>query len=285
MIFAIKGALLALLVTTSLNVYAKKLINECQTIDVQINTIKLLDGVSVEMPLVANASDCLGAFEGNNSAFDKPIQNLGYDEDGWLNKEDYNAWWDGPGAFVNDVDLLDLDGDGAEDDPGWILVGKEEQSGFEGGVSSDGTLTYNHEQLVTLNHCKTGDEDNTSCFGGEAVKGQWVYTPPAQNPTGLLDLVGGDFFDQVAIIFKAGNAFAIYNFNVIDLGLDPALAGDYNFAFTGTWDISETLGSGLSNLSFWAKDPSVPSVQVPEPATLILMMMSGLFCFNRRNKA
>ena len=282
--FAIKSALMALLVTTSLNVAAKKTIETCQLIDVKITTVQLLDGSPV-VPFPANATDCLGAFEGNNSGFDKPVQNLGYDDDGWLNKENHNGLWNGPGAFVNDADLLDLDGDGDADDPGWILVGKEEQGAYEAGVSSDGNSTYIHDQLVTLENCKSVNGNNTSCFGGNAVKGDWVYNPPAQNPQALLDLVGGDFFDQVAIIFKAGNAFAIYNFNAIDLGLDPTLAGDYNFAFTGTWDISATLGHGLSNLSFWARDPSEPTVQVPEPSTLLLMMMSGLFFFNRRNKA
>jgi len=281
--FFIKSVFATILVSTSSIVLADEP-TACQLIDVQVNSIQLLDDSSNVVTIPdQNATNCLGAFTGNNSAFDKPVQNLGYDDDGWLNKEDYNNWWEGPGAFVDEADLIDLDGDGYADDPGWVLVGKEESTGFEGASSTDGITTYNHEQLVSLTNCKTAAGLYTSCFGGEAVKGDWVYTPPAQNPKALTNLIGGDFFDQVAIVFKAGNTFAMYNFNMVDFGLDPTLAGDYNFAFTGTWDISDTLESGLSNLSFWARDP-IHNVQVPEPSTLVLLIMSGLFFFSKRRK-
>jgi len=294
--FLMKNALLILLVGTSSAVLAEPptaSIDTCKLIDVKIETVQLLDGIEPVVPFAANASDCLGAFVGNNSAFEKPDgnaldnnvgTNLGYDEDGWLNKENYNDWWNGPGAFVDESNLLDLDGDGDADDPGWVLVGKEDQNGFEGETSTDGNLEYNHQQLVSLENCETVNGSSTSCLGGDAVKGEWIYTPPAENPQDLTDLIGGDFFDQVAIVFKAGNAFAIYNFNVFDLGLPPTFAGDYNFAFTGTWDISQTLGHGLSNLSLWARDPANITTSVPEPSTLVLLIMSGLFFIGKRRK-
>nr|WP_241242192.1 PEP-CTERM sorting domain-containing protein [Thalassotalea sp. G2M2-11] len=263
----------------------KKEINECQLSDLQITTFQLLDGSEeVELAVPADATDCLGAYYGNNSEFISPVDNLGYDEDGWLNKDSYNDWWTGPGAFVDQSDLYDLDGDGLADDPGWVYVGKDEGNGFKGQTSSDGSTSYDFiDNLITFTDCEDKKGNSTDCVGGNAVKGSWSYTPPAMNPDELVELLGGEFFDQVAIIFKAGSSFAMYNFSIEALGLDPVLAGDYNYAFTGTWDISEVLGgSALSNFSFWARDPVAESVQVPEPPTWILMM--AVFAFMVRRK-
>jgi len=280
-----KSVVATLFMGLSLSVYAKPAeIQVCQYIDVQITTIELLDGSGVNtLPVPQNATDCLGAYEGNNSSFDKPTANLGYDEDGWLNEEDYNDWWDGPGAFVNEADLLDLDGDGDADDPGWVYVGKDNGDGFIGETSTDGNTSYTFiDDLITFDDCKDKNGTASQCIGGDSVSGTWTYTPPAQNPDDLVDLLGGDFFDQVAIVFKAGNAFAIYNFSIDALGLDPVLAGDYNFAFTGTWDISDVLANkGLSNVTFWARDP-VGATEVPEPSTLVLMLLSSIFLLRRK---
>jgi len=259
-------------------------ISACQVIDVKVTTIQLLNGSAVTtLPVPKNSTDCLGAYEGNNSSFEKPTANLGYDNDGWLNKEDYNDWWDGPGAFVDEADLLDLDGDGQTDDPGWVYVSESNNAGkMIGQTSTDGNSSYTFiDDLITFSDCKDKSGNSSQCIGGEAVSGTWEYTPPAQNPDELINLLGGSFFDQVAIVFKAANAFAIYNFSVADLGLDPALAGDYNYAFTGTWDISDVLADkGLSNVTFWARDPINP-VAVPEPSSIVLLLLSGVLLFSR----
>ncbi len=281
-----KSVITTLFMGLSFSVYAKpQQIQACSFIDVQITTIELLDGSGVNtLPVPQDATDCLGAYKGNNSAFLKPDDNLGYDEDGWLNKEDYNDWWDGPGAFVDEADLLDLDGDGDADDPGWVFVSESNNAGsMIGQSSSDGNSTYTFiDDLITFDNCKDKNGNASQCIGGEAVSGTWAYTPPAQNPDALTNLLGGDFFDQVAVIFKAGNAFAMYNFSILDLGLDPVLAGDYNFAFTGTWDISDVLADkGLSNVTFWARDP-IGDVEVPEPSTLVLFLLSGVFLLRRK---
>lgn len=273
----------------SLNAYATPAaIQACQYIDVQITTIELLgDGGGVTtLPVPENASDCIGAIKGNNSEFIKPTVNRGYDEDGWLNEEDYNGYWDGPGAFVNEADLLDLDGDGDVDDPGWIYVSESNNAGtMIGQTIPDSTQSYKFiDNLITFNNCKDQDGVDTACFAddGNAVSGEWVYTPPAQNPDELTRLLGGSFFDQVAVIFKAGNAFAMYNFSITALGLDPVLAGDYNFAFTGTWDISDVLADkGLSNVTFWARDP-IGATEVSEPSTLGLLLLSSFFLLRRK---
>lgn len=77
-------------------------------------------------------------------------------------------------------------------------------------------------------------------------------------------------------MFKSGDQFAMYNFTIGDLGLDPVLPGDFNYAFTGTWDMSTTLnGHGLSNYSLWARDPIEPT-DIPEPSALALLSLALL---------
>ena len=254
----------------------------CNVADLKLESIQLLDGSPVVNVPPISASECYGAFKGNNSLFTKPTNgNLGYDNDGWLNSE--SAFWPGPGAFIEEGDLLDLDGEGDIDDPGWIYLGKDEGNGFKGETSSDGVNSYSFiDDLLTLSNCLDKNDASTGCVGEEAVKGDWAWTPPSTNPQALLDLLGGMFFDQVAIIFKSGNQFAIYDFNIGDLGLDPVLAGDFNFAFTGTWDMNTTLnGHGLSNISLWARDPIIET-EIPEPSTLTLFSLMILFIAQRK---
>ena len=245
----------------------------CSVDDLKLDSLQLLDGSpAVNIPPIS-ASECYGSFKGNNSLFTKPTEgNLGYDDDGWLNSE--SAFWPGPGAFIEEEDLLDLDGLGGLNDPGWIYLGKDEGDGFIGETSTDGLNEYTFiDDLLTLSNCQDKRDNGTTCVGGEAVKGDWSWTPPDTNPQELLDLLGGMFFDQVAIIFKSGKQFAMYNFEIGDLGLDPVLAGDFNFAFTGSWDMSETLnGHGLSNISLWARDP-ITEANIPEPSTLALFSL------------
>ncbi|WP_281559266.1 PEP-CTERM sorting domain-containing protein [Thalassomonas sp. RHCl1] len=246
----------------------------CNVADVQLNSIQLLDGSPVVNVPPIDSSECYGAFRGNNSLFTKPSNgNLGYDDDGWLNSE--SPFWSGPGAFIENADLLDLDGEGDVDDPGWIYLGKDEGAGFKGETSTDGVDSYTFiDDLLTMSNCLDKDDNSTNCVGGDAVKGDWAWTPPATNPQALLDLLGGLFFDQVAIIFKSGKQFAMYDFDIGDLGLDPVLAGDFNFAFTGTWDMSNTLGKhGLSNYTLWARDPTIETTDIPEPSTLALFSL------------
>lgn len=245
----------------------------CSVDDVKLDSIQLLDGSPVVNVPPISSGDCYGAFVGNNSIFTKPTNgNLGYDNDGWLNSE--STFWPGPGAFIEEGDLLDLDGEGDIDDPGWIYLGKDEGDGFKGETSTDGVNSYTFiDDLLTLSNCLDTNNNSTNCVGGDAVKGDWAWTPPTTNPQELLDLLGGLFFDQVAIVFKNGNQFAMYNFDIGDLGLDPVLAGDFNYAFTGTWDLDVTLaGHGLSNFTVWARDP-ITETNVPEPSTLVLLSL------------
>lgn len=202
------------------------------------------------------AEDCYGYVVGNNSDMDLPDDNLGYDNDGWFNMKT-GLWVDG--AF--DPELLDLDSDGTADDPGWVYMGKDDGQGFKGWTIPDAETPYTF--VDDLFSCSAAvDGTYGTCVG--FVSGFWKFTPPSTQPEILIDLLGGSFFDQVAVVFKGGNGFAIYNFTLSQLGLEPILAGDIKYEFGGKFDLSKTIvnnggqPAALSNISLWARDPFLP---------------------------
>mgnify|MGYP007011819572 CR=1 FL=1 len=264
----------------------------CSTSDVQVNFIRPLDqptGVNIG-PI--NSGACLGAYVGNNSMFLQPSQgNLGFKDDGWLNIYGYGAWfppsgptsvytefWDTPGAFIISLDMLqDLRTEGVFEDPGWIRLGKDEGSGFIGDSSTKGGLTYTFENnLLTFSNCKDIDGNHAQCIGGDAVSGEWSFNPPEISPPELFDILGGDFFDQLSVVFMGANTFAMYTFSLSDLGLDPILPGGTKFQFAGTFNLGNTLGGAISNVELWGRDPTGDINRVPEPGILLLMGLSLL---------
>ncbi|MBD3586611.1 hypothetical protein HHX48_12760 [Salinimonas sp. HHU 13199] len=262
----------------------------CGVSDVQITEIQVLDGSAAEqLATPLNATECVGSFTGNNSSFTKPVDNLGYKDDGWFNVDSYNGWWDTPGVFVEDDALQNLQGKG-EIDPGWIYVGKAEaDSGFSfnGATMDNGDTSYTFlDSLLTIS-CPT--QEDGIC--DDASSGTFSWTPPATNPDALMELLGGEFFDKVGIVFKAATQFVIYEFDLKELGLNPVYDGDPNYAFKGTWDVSQTLvktnkndktvSQGLSNVTVWARDPAA-IVDVPAPTTLVLVLFGLALVIRRR---
>lgn len=290
--------------------------NNCQTTDMWISAFRQVNAGAWNAFTKPNgdrqnATQCLGMFQNaNNADMDLPEldrtnidgNNLGYAGDGWMNyygnanglpayNYDSSPFWSGPGAFIGTDDLQDLETPGNKVDPGWVYLGKDEGMGannvsFKGSSSTNGTLTYNF--IDNLFQCAPTNPDNPldlagidgmswgSCSG--LTKGAWKYTPPATQPQELLDLLGGEFFDSTAVIFKGGNGFVMYEFKLSDLGLDPILAGQVKLEFSGLFDLSDTLinngsqSAGISNTSLWARDPFV-GAQVSAPGSLAL---SGL---------
>lgn len=256
---------------------------------IQITSIQKQSADSPPVLLPAGAgvpSDCLGVYNdktvypsGVYSFGSGANSNLGWKDTSFLN--DTSLF--GPyGAFVDQSDLQDLKDEGVFVDPGWIFVGKLDldTGAYESGtVKRDGFDSYTFEEGII------------DISGG--TSGTWTYTPPKYNPQTLMNILGANkFFDQAAVIFKGGNDYAIYNFSLKDLLLDPVVGtDDENYMFSGTWDMSKVLKTpngknpaGLSHVSLWLRDPSfVTQVQVPEPATVAILGL-GLLGLRLRRK-
>ncbi len=252
----------------------------CKLADIQITSYQKQDGSAATAVPSINASACYGAFNGNDDVSQLGF-NLGYDNVGWLNQQ--STLWSGPGAFISDADLQNLQGLG-NIDPGWIFFGKYTAGTFDPSSSNKtGFDSYNYaSDLIGLSNCKDKNNAAIACAGGDVVKGEWTYKPPVTTSQQLLDMLGTDkYFDQVTVIFKSSTSYALYNFNIAALGL-PAVVGssDENYMFKGVWDMSTTLltpngknPAGLSHISIWGRDPAFvqpPALDVAAPMSLAL---------------
>lgn len=259
----------------------------CSVDDVQITEIKKQDGSpALAYPSDADplsASGCIGAIEGNDYIYDIG-DNRGFKDIGMLND---TTQFPDSGAFLEPEDLLDLQGLGTKQDPGWIFVGKTNyNTNGSVGLIENGTIvngadsyTFNISDILTLT------------FGSDTKSGTFVYKPPVTNPQALLDVLGANkFFDQAAVILKAGNSYAIYNFKISDLGLPPVIGTEeVNFMFSGTFSLPGTFVTnggttpGLSHVSLWLRDPFGDSNTVPAPGTLLSLMLGlGLMLAGRK---
>ena len=125
-----------------------------------------------------------------------------------------------------------------------------------------------------------------------AGTGTWALTPDATVAQRAFSVLGKNYFDQFAIVFKAGNAFAIYDFTAGQFGVTHPSADEPVFNFFGTFDTSGTLRvggpngiknpAGISHVSIWARDPDFAELEpgtrstVPEPGTLGLLCIALL---------
>ncbi|MEE2022975.1 hypothetical protein [Alkalimonas mucilaginosa] len=274
----------------------------CDLWDMQVTKVRAVGSDSwLELTPEVSALSCIGAFTGNNSSFYDPVKNhpdyynLGFKNDGWMNYYgNQSPYWDTDGAFITSNDMLqDLQGLGPID-PGWVQMGKDDGQGFMPDSSRKGDKSYTYEQTVfSMSDCKDKNGLAETCVGGDAVSGNWLFSPPAVSPEELFDILGGTFFDQMAVVFKSSTAFAIYTFSITqfaDIGLGPILPGEQKFEFAGTWDMSDTLinkggqAAGLSNYTLYGRDPT-GSFVVPAPATIGLIGVSLLLMrlFRRKN--
>jgi len=277
----------------------------CTVADMQLTYYRALEPANSSPVTVGpiNAYGCYGMVSGNNSNFDNPDQNLGYDGDGWFNSPS-GIWPNLPGAFITAADLQDLEDNNIDDpdDPGWVYMGKDEGPVD---VDKDGDIDFYGFQGASIPDPDPLDPENQgykfvddlfSCSAslngtyGSCINytsAFWKFTPPSTQPDILFDLLGGTFFDQVAVVFKGGNGFVMYNFTLSQLGLDPILAGDTKYEFGGYFNLSGALINnggntpGLSNISLWARDPFSPN-DVAEPGYLALLGLALLALYRRR---
>lgn len=304
----------------------------CKTSEVHLESMQLLSGGPIldlsqapfpYGPLGREATSCIGLLSGNDKA--QPSINIGQYGDGLLNGEvpkgsasgklspkntlfdpfyldgSNDANNDGVNddlAFILPSDLQDLDGVGGLNDPGWVYLGKDdgEPAGFEtatAGVGLPGQIAIS--DILNVNFtCSVGvinaDEDK-----GEknCTSGSWVVEPLAGIEDKLKPLFGEGFFDHLAFVFKAGNNFAIYDFNFntiknelgggIDLTVPYILSGSFDL---GNLQSNPFEGKGISHVSLWARDPSLESNinRIPEPGIALLMLFGVMLVLARMKK-
>lgn len=275
----------------------------CARSDVQMTTMQQYSGISPTATLGANllsapkiATACTGDYQGNDGFY--PTTNLGYYGDGLVNggtQVSTGAQLFPNGMFSNYYTAANLNPwQDNIPDPGWIQLGsyvRDDKTGkwsFQlssiGGVN--GILNPNIFSIdFTTDH-----------------SGKWALTPDAMIAQRAAPLLGKNYFDQFALVFKSGSAFAAYDFTALDLGI-PADATKPIYDFSGTWDMSNTLTSschtekddgktvtkcepaGLSHITLYARDPAANIQRVPEPASLALASL-GLIAlgWNRRRR-
>lgn len=271
----IKSIFSALAVTTALSVANYASAGTCATSDVYVTGVSnVTQGTTLLSNGHINATDCAGAFSGNDTS---PLgNNLGYFQEGLLNGGTTNKGITPfpTGAFIDPGQMQDLDGDGNINDPGWIMIGKYEDGGFQPeAIGGDNTIITSDFFSVTANGDGTG---------------VWSLTPDA----GVIDraesVLGKNLLDEFVLVIKSGNAFAVYDFSAEDLGLDPAILEVFNF--TGEYDTTGTLinkggkPAAMSHISVWIRDPENSS-SVPEPNTLVLIALAALGLVRLRKKA
>jgi len=262
----------------------------CNTADVKVTTIKQYsaDGATLNTltpaGFMADSAYCAGAFVGNDGFY--PQQNLGIAGDGLLNggvqvQSGQVLFPNPPGAFINAPSTLsDLDGDGQANDPGWIMLGKYEDNGPNGSWVFTPSAIGGDSSVVLSSFFSVSFANGYS--------GSWAFTLDADVVSRASVLLGANYFDQFALVFKSSDAFAAYDFTADQFGITPS-ASDPVYQFFGTFDTSSTLltrsgrPAGLSHITLWARDPAASNV-VPEPGMLGLfgVAMLGLFFLRRR---
>lgn len=267
----------------------------CQTTDVQITRVTQFSdgGASATTETIydaaatgaaMNAAACAGAFRGNDGFY--PTTNLGYAGDGLLNggrQVASGATLFPDGAFIDATHpLQDLDGDGRVNDPGWIMLGKYEDGHFSpSAVGGNTGIVLGSFFSATVTGTGTGT---------------WAFTPDATVAERLGSTFGRNYFDAFALVFKAGNSFAAYDFTPEQFGAEAPLPTDPIMNWYGSYDISDTLRAGgknglknpagLSHITLWARDPDLTetTTQMPEPTSLVLVAIAGAALAHSRRR-
>ncbi|MGL1957049.1 MAG: PEP-CTERM sorting domain-containing protein [Colwellia sp.] len=260
---------------------------ECLETTIQITDITTVAPVGsniVPVNTTINSTSCLGFITSPNNDFgNNPIPNMGGLGDGLLNEEIGGQGQDSyyvPGDYflTNSKDsMVNLDGIGEADDPGWIrLGGAETVSGGEWNFQYDSIGEYYLGSVIDMSFY-----DN----------GTWEL---AVDPSAILLATAAlgrpSVFDHLAFVMKGPNnidgSWAIYDFNFHDL-IDNGLAislGDTAYKFEGTWDKNLFVNDdALSHMSVWAHDPPVVS-NIPEPSTLAIFALGIIGLALRRFK-
>lgn len=265
------GTSIALALAGSLAAGAANASIACSTSDVQVTQISQYSAVSASATLSPvysgsgiGAYTCAGAYSGNATPY--PTLNLGYSQDGLLNGAPQQAGHSGTvlfpgGAFVAPSDLSNLQGLG-NIDPGWIFLGKVE---FGAGPLTFSPASIGGNSSIVL-------ASFFSVVSTGAGTGTWALTPDALVAQRAQQLLGNNYFDQFALVFKQANNFAAYDFTAAQFGITALTANDPVYTWGGSYDVSKTLKpAGMSHIDLYARDPGGSPTVIPEPGTLALL--------------
>lgn len=255
----------------------------CSVNQVTINKIEVtpLDGQGIvyQAPPPLTSTGCVFVDGQNDTGTLLPTNNIGELNDGVMNGEGGLL---SPTQFTanNPVPLMALNADGLVNDPGWIRLG--EVGGDVTTFKYEDVKGYGIDNLLSVSMtCTSGGTD-------QCLAGTWSL----ETKSNIIELVtnllnGRKSFDHLAFILKAGNGFAVYDFDFNVLAADivawqAAHPGssqfdfDTPYAFTGTWSDGDFLNpnnnnfKALSHMSVWVRDP-VTTNTVPAPGTLLLL--------------
>ena len=218
-------------------------------------------------------------------------------------------------AFIDPTtDLQNLTpGDEVVDDPGWVFLGKDDGD-FTGATDDEGNeigdgiadgFQYAHTGVGmvedeggsagNLDGFDIGDLINVdfTCYddieniiigegfglggaGTDCTQGTWSIMPDWDIVNLLDELFGEGVFDHLALVFKSGPEFAVFDFNFQGSPLN--LEVPYNLG--GTFDVSDVfensqgMPKGISHISVWARDPASITTEMPEPKSTMLMLLA-----------
>jgi hypothetical protein len=272
----------------------------CNVINSQLTSItSVLDVNNPKAELLTsqyNATSCVGVFTGaNDDPLSSPLLNIGQLGEGLLNGG--NDFFTGM-EFIEASDLQDVDGIGGNNDPGWIRLAHFD-AGNSGNAASGITydtagpiannlaypaLTLDIGDLLTLAlTCTNGGL-------GDCKQLDWTLTTDISIIPTVQQLLGNASFDHLAFSVKAGNGFAVYDFNFNDIfDNEPLLNFETPYILGGSISTNDFINNpnsfaGISHLNVWARDPANNSTQVPEPSSFLIFLLGVIGLATRQFK-
>lgn len=231
------------------------------------------------------ASTCLGLFDNpsNIGSYHDANPNIGTYGDGLLNGE---GGFLSPTAFITEEQLMDLgpnvgypDADPSiADDPGWISLAKFDLQG-------EGQFSAQYQAIDWFEYLDLDevlDISFTCTSGGDSCStGRWSLATSLDVIEKVQAALGNrSTFDHLAFVFKAGDNWAVYDFNFTDIFFNElAVLGNQNipepfntpFTFGGDFNTGD-FNKNISHFAVWARDP-ISTTSIPAPAPLLLFGM------------